>query len=64
MEMEAAGPVDELHYVIRGICDYADLHRNKRWQPYATATAAASAQELLSVIPAPETAETWSVVFY
>jgi nucleoside phosphorylase len=37
--------------VIRGICDYADSHKNKRWQPYAAATAAAYAKELLHVIP-------------
>lgn len=64
MEMEAAGRVDELYCVIRGICDYADLHKNKRWQPYTTATAAAYAEELLSVIMAPEIAEIWSAVFY
>lgn len=38
--------------VIRGICDYADSHKNKIWQPYAAATAAAYAKELLNVIPA------------
>jgi hypothetical protein len=37
--------------VIRGICDYADSHKNKAWQPYAAATAAAYAKELLLVIP-------------
>ena len=37
--------------VIRGICDYADSHKNKIWQPYAAATAAAYAKELLLVIP-------------
>lgn len=37
--------------VIRGICDYADSHKNKIWQPYAAATAAAYAKELLRVIP-------------
>lgn len=37
--------------VIRGICDYADSHKNKMWQPYAAATAAAYAKELLLVIP-------------
>ncbi|PQE25066.1 hypothetical protein CJF31_00005928 [Rutstroemia sp. NJR-2017a BVV2] len=37
--------------VIRGICDYADSHKNKVWQPYAAATAAAYAKELLHVIP-------------
>jgi hypothetical protein len=37
---------------IRGICGYADLHKNNLWQPYAAATASAYAKELLSVIPA------------
>jgi nucleoside phosphorylase len=53
VEMEAAGLMDDSHFlVIRGICDYADSHKNKRWQPYAAATAAAYAKELLSIIPA------------
>ena len=51
-EMEAAGLMDSFPcLVIRGICDYADSHKNKRWQPYAAATASAYAKELLSVIP-------------
>jgi nucleoside phosphorylase len=55
IEMEAAGLMDEFScLVIRGICDYADSHKNKRWQPYAAATAAAYAKELLSIIPAQE----------
>jgi nucleoside phosphorylase len=55
VEMEAAGLMDEFScLVIRGICDYADSHKNKRWQPYAAATAAAYAKELLSIIPAQE----------
>ena len=55
VEMEAAGLMDHFPcLVIRGICDYADSHKNKRWQPYAAATAAAYAKELLSIIPAPE----------
>ena len=33
--------------VIRGVCDYADAHANKRWQGYAAAVAAAYAKELL-----------------
>lgn len=50
-EMEAAGLMDDFPcLVIRGICDYADTHKNKRWQPYAAATAAAYAKELLKVI--------------
>ena len=52
-EMEAAGLMDDFRcLVIRGICDYADTHKNKRWQPYAAAVAAAYAKELLCVIPA------------
>jgi nucleoside phosphorylase len=55
VEMEAAGLMDDFPcLVIRGICDYADSHKNKRWQPYAAATAAAYAKELLSTIPAHE----------
>jgi nucleoside phosphorylase len=37
--------------VIRGICDYADTHKNRTWQPYAAAAAGAYAKELLFVIP-------------
>ncbi|RYP72598.1 hypothetical protein DL771_004093 [Monosporascus sp. 5C6A] len=52
VEMEAAGLMHTLPcLVIRGICDYADSHKQKQWQPYAAATAAACAKELLSVIP-------------
>jgi nucleoside phosphorylase len=51
-EMEAAGLMDHFPcLVVRGICDYADSHKNKEWQKYAAATAAAYAKELLSVIP-------------
>jgi nucleoside phosphorylase len=50
-EMEAAGLMDNFPcLVIRGICDYADSHKHKEWQPYAAATAAAYAKELLSII--------------
>lgn len=50
-EMEAAGMMDNLHCLpIRGICDYADSHKNKAWQPYAAATASAYARELLEVL--------------
>jgi nucleoside phosphorylase len=52
-EMEAAGLMDNFPcLVIRGICDYADTHKNKGWQMYAAATAAAYAKELLCIIPA------------
>ncbi|KAH8588547.1 hypothetical protein B0O99DRAFT_600681 [Bisporella sp. PMI_857] len=54
-EMEAAGLMDSFPcLVIRGICDYADSHKNKIWQPYAAATAAAYAKELLNVISGAE----------
>ncbi|KAK0704300.1 nucleoside phosphorylase domain-containing protein [Lasiosphaeris hirsuta] len=50
-EMEAAGLMDGFPcLVIRGICDYADSHKNKGWQPYAAATAAAYAKELLYTV--------------
>jgi nucleoside phosphorylase len=51
-EMEAAGLMDQLPcLVVRGICDYADTHKNKQWQEYTAAVAAAFAKELLSMIP-------------
>jgi nucleoside phosphorylase len=51
-EMEAAGLMNSFPcLVVRGICDYADSHKNKRWQAYAAGTAAAYAKEVLSVIP-------------
>lgn len=41
-QMEAAGLVDNFPCLtIRGICDYADSHKNKEWQEFAAATAAA-----------------------
>ena len=52
-EMEAAGLMNNFPcLVIRGICDYSDSHKNKRWQPYAAGVAAAYAKELLLVMPA------------
>lgn len=55
VEMEAYGLVNEFPcLMIRGICDYADSHKNNRWQSYAAATASAYAKKLLSIIPAEE----------
>ncbi|KAL4777918.1 nucleoside phosphorylase domain-containing protein [Aspergillus varians] len=55
-EMEAAGLIDELpSLVIRGICDYCDSHKQKRWQGYAALTAAAYTRLLLSVMPVSRT---------
>ena len=51
-EMEAAALHLYNPLVIRGICDYSDSHKNKMWQPYAAATAAAYARELLLKLPA------------
>ncbi|KAK1780029.1 hypothetical protein QBC45DRAFT_477241 [Copromyces sp. CBS 386.78] len=47
-EMEAAGVWDVLPcIVIKGVCDYADSHKNKRWQDYAAATAASAVRAFL-----------------
>jgi nucleoside phosphorylase len=44
-EMEGAGVWDTIPCVIiKGVCDYADSHKNKVWQDYAAATAAACAK--------------------
>jgi nucleoside phosphorylase len=49
--MEAAGVMNIVPcLVIRGIADYADSHKNKIWQEYASATAAAYAKSLLRVV--------------
>jgi nucleoside phosphorylase len=51
VEMEAAGLMDNFPcIVIRGICDYADSHKNKDWQEHAAAVAAAFAKELLEYV--------------
>ncbi|KAL7959140.1 nucleoside phosphorylase domain-containing protein [Trichoderma compactum] len=47
-EMEGAGAWDELPcIVVKGICDYADSHKNKTWQHFAAATAASVMKALL-----------------
>lgn len=51
-EMEAAGVVNLVPcLVIRGICDYADSHKNKTFQPLAAAAAATCAREILLYLP-------------
>ncbi|KAJ5379376.1 hypothetical protein N7509_012495 [Penicillium cosmopolitanum] len=48
LEMEASGVWDNLPcLVIKGVCDYADSHKNKYWQNYAAATAAACMKAVL-----------------
>ena len=49
--MEAAGVMNTFPcLVIRGICDYADTHKNDAWQNYAAITATAFASELLGYL--------------
>jgi nucleoside phosphorylase len=58
-EMEAAGLMNDFPcVVVRGICDYADSHKNKRWQEYAAVTAAAYAKEILSIVQRDRLADT------
>ncbi|OJJ30425.1 hypothetical protein ASPWEDRAFT_142843, partial [Aspergillus wentii DTO 134E9] len=53
--MEASGLMNDFpSLAIRGICDYSDSHKNKQWQDYAAATAAAYAKELLQLVLLPE----------
>ncbi|KAL2361644.1 hypothetical protein RJZ56_005472 [Blastomyces dermatitidis] len=48
LEMEAAGVMNEIRVGnIRGVCDYGDERKNKDWQPYAAAMAAAFAKAVL-----------------
>jgi nucleoside phosphorylase len=57
-ETEAAGLMNDFPcLVIRGISDYSDSHKNDRWQPYAAATAAAYAKELLVALSVKEVDE-------
>ena len=57
-EMEAAGLIDIFPcLVVRGICDYSDSHKNKKWQPYAAMTAACYAKEFLTEIGAAQVEE-------
>ncbi|CCT72143.1 related to calcium-independent phospholipase A2 [Fusarium fujikuroi IMI 58289] len=48
LEMAAAGIMNRIPVgVIRGVCDYADQHKNTEWQPYAAAMAAAYAKAVI-----------------
>ncbi|KAI9155263.1 hypothetical protein HJFPF1_07844 [Paramyrothecium foliicola] len=47
-EMEGAGVWDEVpSLVVKGVCDYADSHKNKGWQNFAAATAASTCKAVL-----------------
>lgn len=51
-EIEVAGlMLDFPCVVIRGVCDYADSHKNKEWQGFAALAAASYTKELLDYIP-------------
>jgi nucleoside phosphorylase len=51
-DLEAASLMDHFPCLaIRGIPDYADSRKYKRWQPYAAVTAATYVKELLLVFP-------------
>ncbi|KIW21983.1 uncharacterized protein PV07_12615 [Cladophialophora immunda] len=60
VETEAAGLMNDFPCIfIRGICDYADSHKNDAWQKYASLTAAAYAKEFLDYVsPEPTRLET------
>ena len=53
VEMEAAGLADLGYMVFRGICDYADSHKNKKWQEYAAGSAAACFKAFLDRLLTP-----------
>lgn len=49
-EMEGAGVWEYFpSLVIKGVCDYADSHKNDQWQDYAAATAAACTKAFLKI---------------
>ena len=50
-EMEGAGVWDEMSsLIVKGVCDLADVNKQKEWQKYAAATAASAAKVLLSYL--------------
>ena len=48
-EMEGAGMWESFpaSLIVKGVCDYADSHKSKKWQNYAAATAAAVTKAFL-----------------
>lgn len=51
-EMEGAGVWENLScIVIKGVCDYADSHKNKSWQTFAAGAAASAAKALIELYP-------------
>lgn len=63
LDMEAAGLMNSFPcLVIRGVCDYAESHKNDPWQKYAAVTAAAYAKEFLKIIPSEDLQKTRTAV--
>jgi nucleoside phosphorylase len=61
-EMEAAGIMDEIPCLaIRGICDYADTHKQDGWHHYAAAVAAAYCKAVLHKIDSQDVEEASSM---
>jgi nucleoside phosphorylase len=61
-EMEAAGIMDEIPcLVVRGICDYADTHKQDGWHHYAAAVAAAYGKAVLLKVYGQDMEETKSM---
>jgi nucleoside phosphorylase len=47
-EMEGAGLWDEVPCIlVKSVCDYADSHKNKKWQPFAAAAATSAVKAML-----------------
>ncbi|KAL2808471.1 hypothetical protein BJX63DRAFT_439377 [Aspergillus granulosus] len=54
-EMEGAGVWTKFNcLIIKGVCDYADSHKNKGWQAYAAVVAASAAKVVLDQYAPPE----------
>lgn len=63
-EMEAAGIMDEIPcLVVRGICDYADTHKQDGWHHFAAAVAAAYCKAVLRKVDRQDVEKTSSMSF-
>ncbi|KAL6890372.1 hypothetical protein GGI43DRAFT_430563 [Trichoderma evansii] len=61
-EMEGAGVWEELPcIVVKGVCDYADCHKNKLWQNFAAATAASASKAILEQYIQTDRSRMWLV---
>nr|XP_036580860.1 kinesin light chain [Colletotrichum truncatum]KAF6788932.1 kinesin light chain [Colletotrichum truncatum] len=67
-EMEAAGIWDEIPCIVtKGVCDYADSHKNKSWQNFAAATGAATTKAIIGFytpMKMIEASSSWFIVPY